>query len=251
MPRTEVTGRQIKDSSVSLTADVVDVLPVANGGSGAATLSGVLKGNGAAAFSAATPGTDYVSPGGALGTPSSGTLSGCSGLPVSGITASTSTALGVGSVELGHASDTTITRSAAGVIAVEGVVVDTISAANALSNKTLTNPTVTNYTESVVTIGTVTTSNTLSLTNGTVLTATLTASTACVFTMPTVGAGKSFVLMLKQAATTGNGTATFTAVKWPGGTAPTITVTAGRMDMLSFFSDGTNWYGTSVQNYTP
>lgn len=58
--------------------------------------------------------------GGALGTPSSGTLTNCTGLPVSGITASTSTALGVGSVELGHASDTTVSRSAAGVAAVEG-----------------------------------------------------------------------------------------------------------------------------------
>lgn len=58
--------------------------------------------------------------GGALGTPSSGTLTNCSGLPVSGITASTSTALGVGSIELGHATDTTISRVSPGVIAVEG-----------------------------------------------------------------------------------------------------------------------------------
>lgn len=57
----------------------------------------------------------------ALGTPASGTLTNCTGLPVAGIAASTSTALGVGSVEVGHASDTTISRSAAGVIAVEGV----------------------------------------------------------------------------------------------------------------------------------
>ena len=55
-----------------------------------------------------------------LGTPTSGTLTNCTGLPVSGITASTSTALGVGSIELGHASDTTISRSSAGVAAVEG-----------------------------------------------------------------------------------------------------------------------------------
>jgi hypothetical protein len=60
-----------------------------------------------------------------LGTPASGTLTNCTGLPVAGITASTSTALGVGSLELGHASDTTLSRSAAGVIAVEGVVVPT------------------------------------------------------------------------------------------------------------------------------
>jgi len=55
-----------------------------------------------------------------LGTPSSGTLTNCTGLPVSGITASTTTAIGVGSIELGHASDTTITRVSAGNIAVEG-----------------------------------------------------------------------------------------------------------------------------------
>ncbi len=73
----------------------------------------------------ATDLTGYVSSGGALGTPSSGTLTNCTGLPVAGITASTSTALGVGSLELGHASDTTLSRSAAGMVAVEGVNVTT------------------------------------------------------------------------------------------------------------------------------
>ena len=39
------------------------VLGVTKGGSGAATLTGVLKGNGTSAFTAATAGTDYVAPG--------------------------------------------------------------------------------------------------------------------------------------------------------------------------------------------
>lgn len=120
-----------------------------------------------------------------------------------------------------------------------------------LTNKTLTNPSVNNYTEGVVAIGTVTSSSTLSLTNGTVQTATLTASTACTFTMPTAVAGKSFILLLKQAASTGNGTATFTSVKWGTTGAPTITATAGKMDILTFVSDGTNWYGSAAQGYTP
>jgi hypothetical protein len=120
-----------------------------------------------------------------------------------------------------------------------------------LTAKTLTNPTVTNYVESVVAIGTVTTTNTIALTNGTVQTATLTASTACTFTMPTATAGKSFVLLLKQAATTGNGTATFTGVKFGTAGAPTITATAGKMDILTFIADGTNWYGSIAQGYTP
>ena len=58
--------------------------------------------------------------GGALGTPSSGTLTNVSGLPISGLVSSTSTALGVGSLELGHASDTTFTRVSSGVAAIEG-----------------------------------------------------------------------------------------------------------------------------------
>lgn len=120
-----------------------------------------------------------------------------------------------------------------------------------LTNKTLTNPTITNYVETLNAIGTVTSSTTLSLTGGTVQTATLTASTACTFTMPTATAGKSFVLLLKQAASTGNGTATFTSVKWGTSGAPTITAAAGKMDILTFIADGTNWYGSIAQGYTP
>lgn len=121
----------------------------------------------------------------------------------------------------------------------------------ALVSGAVVNPTVKNYTESVVAIGTVSSSSTLDLTNGTVQTATLTASTACTFTMPTATAGKSFILLLKQAASTGNGTATFTSVKWGTAGAPTITATAGKMDILTFVSDGTNWYGNIAQGYTP
>jgi hypothetical protein len=41
------------------------------------TISGIAKGNGADALTAAIAGTDYVAPSGALGTPSSGNLSSC------------------------------------------------------------------------------------------------------------------------------------------------------------------------------
>ena len=85
------------------------------------TLTGGLLKSTSGVPAIASAGTDYVAPSGALGTPSSGTLTNCTGLPVSGIASSTSTALGVGSLEVGNASDTTISRSAAGVIAVEGV----------------------------------------------------------------------------------------------------------------------------------
>jgi hypothetical protein len=45
---------------VGLTSQVSGILPVANGGSGASTLTGLLKGNGTSAFTAATSGTDYA-----------------------------------------------------------------------------------------------------------------------------------------------------------------------------------------------
>jgi len=116
-----------------------------------------------------------------------------------------------------------------------------------LTSSTLTNPTVTNYVESVVAIGNSGTSQTIALTSGTVQTCTLTGN--CTFTMPTATAGKSFILYLKTGA--GSYTGTFTGVKWSGGTAPTITATASKMDILSFVADGTNWYGSIIQNFTP
>jgi len=95
-------------------------------------------GSGAAVF-ATSP--TLVTP--ALGTPSSGTLTSCTGLPITGITSSTTIGLGVGSIELGHATDTTLARSAAGVVTIEGVNIVTTSSTDTLTNKTLTSPTLT------------------------------------------------------------------------------------------------------------
>jgi len=120
--------------------------------------------------------------------------------------------------------------------------------ATSLGNLTTANVTVTNYVETLQAVGTVGASSTLSLATGTVLTATLTASTPCTFTMPTAVAGKSFILILTQASS-GMTTATFTSVKWPAGTAPTITATASAVDILSFVSNGTNWYGNAAQAF--
>jgi hypothetical protein len=178
----------------------------------------------------------------ALGTPASGVLTNATGLPLTtGVTGTLPVANG----------GTGLTSLGTGVATSWGQNVTGSGGAVLNSAPTVTNPTITSYVESVVAIGTVTTSNTISLTSGTVQTATLTASTACTFTMPTATAGKSFILLLKQAATTGNGTATFTSVKWNSAGAPTITATAGKMDILTFVADGTNWYGSASQGYTP
>ena len=119
------------------------------------------------------------------------------------------------------------------------------STTSTVGNLTLTLPTVTNYLESQVAIGNSGTAQTLSLASGTVQTVTLTGN--CTFTMPAVGSSKSFVLLINTGA--GGFTATFTSVKWPANTAPTITTTASRWDIISFVSDGTNWYGNFAQGY--
>jgi hypothetical protein len=106
------------------------------------------------------------------------------------------------------------------------------------------------YTETITASGTVGASATLAITAGTILTATLTSATACTFTMPTATAGKSFTLLLKQPASGTATTATFTGVKWGSLGAPTITATVGKLDILAFIADGTNWYGTASQGYT-
>jgi hypothetical protein len=94
----------------------------------------------------AVEGNAVYTSGGALGTPSSVTLTNGTDLPVSGITASTSDAIGVGSIELGHATDTTLARASSGVVTIEGVNVVTTSSTDTLTNKTLTSPVISGLT---------------------------------------------------------------------------------------------------------
>jgi len=125
----------------------------------------------------------------------------------------------------------------------------TLTGTQTLTNKTVEAGTFTNgYTEEVNTANT-STAYTISLADGSFQVLTLTGNAT--ITMPTATSGKSFIMFLKQDGT-GSRTVTWSTVKWAGGTAPTVTSTASKQDIYSFFADGTNWYGTTVgQNYTP
>jgi hypothetical protein len=173
-------------------------------------------------------------------------LTNCTGLPISGLTASTSTALGVGSIELGNASDTTLSRSAAGVLAVEGVVIPSISSTSTLTNKTLTDPAIIGtILEDVFTI-TDGAAFEVNPGNGSIQLITLGASRTPKAT--SFAAGESITLMVNDGtaytltwtdATWGTG-----GVKWTGGTAPTL-ATAG-FTVVQFWKVSTQVYGAYV-----
>ena len=59
----------------------------------------------------------------------------------------------------------------------------------------------------------------------------------------------TLILHVYQDATGSRTITTWNSVfKWPGGVAPTLTTTVGARDVMSFFSDGTNLYGTYINN---
>ena len=186
---TDTWGTKINTDLDSIDAlfDAGPVLKVSKGGTGAATLTGILKGNGTSAFTAVTA--------------PSGTIVG-----------------------------TTDTQT--------------------LTNKTVEAGTFTNgYTEEVFS-STPTSTITLDLANGSVQIITLGGNIT--YTFPTPVAGKSLTLIQKQDGT-GSRTVTWPAsVKWPAGTAPTITSTASRADKFIFTAiDGSSWLGSVAgQNYT-
>jgi hypothetical protein len=196
------------------------------------SVTGVLKGNGTA-ISAATAGTDYVTPTGTE-TLTNKTIDYASNT-LTGVVGTTATQT-LTNKTIDYASNT-----------LTGVVGTT--ATQTLTNKTIEAGTFTNgYTEEVATANT-STAYTIDLLGGTVQILTLTGN--CTFTFPTATAGRSFIMLLKQDGT-GSRTATWpAAVKWPSGTAPTITATASKLDKYVFTADGTNWYGSEAgKNYT-
>lgn len=72
----------------------------------------------------------------------------------------------------------------------------------------------------------------------------------CTFTFTAPPGPCSLVLKLVQDGT-GSRTVTWPAtVHWSGGTAPTLTTTINKVDIITFYWDGTTYFGASTLNYT-
>jgi len=86
----------------------------------------------------------------------------------------------------------------------------------------------------------------VSFASGNIIDMTLTASTTLTLSAHVVG---TYIFELIQG---GSGSYTITwpaSVKWSGGTAPTLTTTVGKTDIVTLFHDGTNFFGTYSLNY--
>ena len=127
----------------------------------------------------------------------------------------------------------------------------TLAGVETLTNKTLTTPALTNPTVSGST-QTVTTDNTgnFDVANTNVFIRTLDGTNGTLG-IDNVATGKVFFIILIQDGSGNHTVSWFTTIKWAsGGTAPTLTSTAGRRDIFSFLYDGTVYNGQIVgQNY--
>lgn len=143
-------------------------------------------------------------------------------------------------IELGNASDTTIARSAAGVVTIEGVEAVTLSRTQTLTNKTLTGTKETVYTISDGAAFEVDPAN------GGIQTITLGASRTPKATNFT--AGQSVTLMVDDGTaytlTWSDTTWGASGVTWIGGSAPTL-ATSG-YTVIEFWKVGTKVYGSYV-----
>lgn len=77
---------------------------------------------------------------------------------------------------------------------------------------------------------------------------TLSANATVTFTSLTDGVGNLLLRIVQDG--TGSRTVTWPAtVKWPGGTAPTLSTAASAIDIVSFYWDGTSYYGVASLDF--
>jgi hypothetical protein len=137
-------------------------------------------------------------------------------------------------VNLGHATDTTLTRSAAGVLAVESVVIPSISSTNTLTNKRITKRVASATDDATAVID-------CDAVDDYYLTAVANATEISVTGTPT--AGQTIFIGLKDAGT--SKALTWTGITGLGQTLPTAT-TAGKQHIIHIKYIASAWRAIAV-----
>jgi hypothetical protein len=81
---------------------------------------------------------------------------------------------------------------------------------------------------------------------GNIVNLTLNATTTLAFANSVIG---TYIIQVTQSAGGGSSLVYPASVKWSGGTAPTLSTAVGKTDILTFYYDGTNYYGNYSLNY--
>jgi len=149
-------------------------------------------------------------------------------------------------IELGHATDTTISRNAAGVIQVEGVVIPTVSSTDTLTHKTLTKPVINGSDPTASTYSPASGSQTVTIdcaSSNMHFVQGNNSGTAITFAISNATNNQIFVVAVTQGSTTLSTIASwFSTVRWANGTIPTFTATLNKRDVFAFIRTGTNTY---------
>jgi hypothetical protein len=232
----------------------------------ASTLSGTTLAAGVTASSLTSVGTLA---GLTVTAPITGSVTGSSGSTTGNAATATAlqTARNINGVSFNGTADVTVTAAAgtlSGATLASGVTASSLTSVGTLSALTMggtvsmadnviSRPRFTDYAETYTTPAISSGTLTLNIENGNVFRVSRNAniSTVTISNPAATGNACSFTLIFDA-----NGTSyTITwpaAVKWPGGTAPTITTTASRSDMFVFYTNnaGTTWYAmTAAQNF--
>ena len=239
-------------SSIILASDpTAFTLPVtvADGGTGATTASAARLNLGITTFAdpivTATTGASVRTTIGAAAAGANSDITSLSGLttPLSVLQGGTGVTTSTGSSSNVLSNAPTLTSP----VLTTPSLTNPTSSTGTFTTPSLTNPTVTNYVETLYAPA-AGSSFTVALSDGTVQRFTTNANATV--TLPASVAGKSFVIMIQYGGTHTLTWAGGSTLKWNAGVAPIATSVNGKIDIFSFFQDGTNTYGSTFgQNF--